>query len=100
MHRRQFLGGSLGTALVAPWPLDTPPRRPRGRREGQARGQATPAPPAGRPAPPTPRKLTIDAHSRNLRWLRSADEVAQAAIGMVCGGVCVTVRPPAGRAAP
>jgi len=96
MHRRQFLGGSLGTALVAPWLVDTA----EGGIEGQARGQATPAPPAGRPAPPTPRKLTIDAHSRNLQWLRSADEVAQAAIEMVCGGVCVTVQPHPGHVDP
>src|SRR6188508_3311575 len=96
MHRRQFLGGSLGTALVAPWLVDTA----EGGIEGQARGQATPAPPAGRPAPPTPRKLTIDAHSRSLQWLRSADEVAEAAIEMVCGGVCPTVLPHPGHIDP
>jgi sugar phosphate isomerase/epimerase len=39
------------------------------------------------------RKLKVDAYSRHLQWLRSADEVADAAIEMAFTGVDVTVRP-------
>ena len=38
------------------------------------------------------RKLVLDAYSKSLQWLRSADDVAEAAIEMVCGGVCPTVQ--------
>jgi Xylose isomerase-like TIM barrel len=38
-----------------------------------------------------PRKLILDAYSRNLHWLRTADEVAEAAIEITCGGVMPTV---------
>ena len=79
MDRRQFLQSSLGAAFVAP-----------------ARGRAVERAGAGtahrRPAP-VPRKLVLDVYSKSLHWLRSADEVAQAAIEMVCGGVCPTVQP-------
>ena len=34
----------------------------------------------------------LDVYSRSLHWLRSADEVAEAAVEMVCGGVCPTVQ--------
>jgi hypothetical protein len=47
-------------------------------------------PPAG--AVPATRKLVLDANSRALQWLRSADEVAEAAIEMAVGGVCPTVQ--------
>lgn len=85
MDRRQFLHGSLGAALVAPL---------LGTTASQGRGQAPAAPPRpAAPAPALPRKLVLDVHSRNLQWLRSADEVAEAAIEMTCGGVCATVSP-------
>src|SRR4051794_39328043 len=85
MHRRQFLQGGVGAALVAPFLRDL----------AQAQGQPPAAPQARPPAgaEPLTRKLVLDAHSRALQWLRSADEVAEAAVEMVCGGVCVTVRP-------
>src|SRR6185436_1518109 len=89
MHRRQFLRGTLGAALVAPLLGDA---------AAAQRGQ--PAAPPPRPSPATPRRLILDAHSRNLHWLRSPDEVAQAAIEMVCGGVCVTVQPRPGHVDP
>jgi hypothetical protein len=60
---------------------------------GQAPGPATAPASASR-------KLVLDAHSKSLHWLRSADEVAQAAIEMVCGGVCVTVQPYPGHVDP
>src|SRR6476469_5639043 len=89
MHRRQFLQGSVGAALIGPLLGDF----------AGAQGQPAPVqPPAG--AQPVARKLVLDAHSRSLQWLRSADEVAEAAIEMVCGGVCPTVLPHPGHIDP
>src|SRR5262245_44713917 len=91
MDRRQFLQGSVGAALISPfW----------GRLAfSQGRGAPQPAQtPAG--AEPVTRKLVLDANSRALQWLRSADEVAEAAIEMVVGGVCVTVQPRPGHVDP
>ena len=83
MDRRQFLHGSLGAALIAPLLGNT---------ASQSRGQApAAAPPAATPQSAVPRKLVLDVHSRNLQWLRSADEVAEATIEITCGGVCATV---------
>jgi hypothetical protein len=95
MHRRQFLQGSVAAALIAPFRSE--PARAQGR--GAPPAPAPPGPPpAG--AEPVTRKLVLDAHSRALQWLRSADEVAEAAIEMVCGGVCVTVLPRPGHVDP
>jgi sugar phosphate isomerase/epimerase len=88
MDRRQFLHGSLGAAMLGPFLGDWV------RAQGQAAAPVAPpgpAQPAARVAPAA-RKLVLDVHSRNLHWLRSADEVAEAAIEMVCGGVCPTVQ--------
>jgi sugar phosphate isomerase/epimerase len=52
--------------------------------------------PAGAPA----KKLKVDAYSRHLQWLRTADEVAEAAIEMGFEGVDVTVRPYPGHVDP
>jgi len=101
MDRRQFLQGSVGAALIGPL---------LGELAG-AQGQATPPPTAATPpqpaaaqppagAIPVTRKLVLDAHSRSLQWLRSADEVAEAAIEMVCAGVCPTVLPHPGHIDP
>lgn len=43
-------------------------------------------------APAAQAKLKIDAYSRHLAWLRSAEEVAQACIEMAFDGVDITVR--------
>ena len=85
MDRRQFLHRSLGATVLGPLLADMA--------NGQAPG------PAIAPASAS-RKLVLDAHSKSLHWLRSADEVAQAAIEMVCGGVCVTVQPYPGHVDP
>jgi len=77
MNRRQFLQGSVGATLVGPLFADVAAQAP------------APAPPITQP---TGRTLVLDAYSKSLHWLRSADEVAQAAIEMVCGGVCPTVQ--------
>ena len=47
-----------------------------------------------------PQKLKVDAYSRHLQWLRTADEVAEAAIEMGYQGVDVTVRPYPGHVDP
>lgn len=78
MDRRQFLHGSLGAAVVGPLMADA--RQPPTRRAPSA------------PVQPVAGQLVLDAYSRALHWLRSADEVAEATIEMVCGGVCPTVQ--------
>ena len=52
-------------------------------------------------APETPvKKLKVDAYSRHLQWLLTADEVAEAAIEMGFDGVDITVRPYPGHVDP
>jgi hypothetical protein len=77
MDRRHFLQSSLGATVVGPL-------------LGSMSATQGPAPAAA--ARPVTRKLVLDAYSKSLQWLRSADEVAEAAIEMVCGGVCPTVQ--------
>jgi hypothetical protein len=87
MNRREFLQTSLGASLAGAAFGDA--------LAGQAGG------PTQIPAPvPIARRLVLDAHSESLQWLRSADEVAEAAIEMVCGGVCPTVAPFPGHITP
>jgi sugar phosphate isomerase/epimerase len=95
MDRRQFLQGSLGAALVASLVSEALTGQEQAPAPAPAPSPAT----TWRPAPIT-RRLVLDAHSRNLQWLRTADEVAQAAVEMVCGGVCVTVQPHPGHVDP
>ena len=85
MDRRQFLQGGLGAALAGPLFADRASAQP------PAPSRAAEILAAYKPAPIT-RKLVLDAHSRSLHWVRTADEVAEAAIEMVCGGVCPTVQ--------
>lgn len=84
MERREFLqlgtGALLGGAVV-PASL-----------AAQASPGAQAAPPAPAPAGPSPYPLKVDIYSRHLQWLRSADEVAEAAIEMAFDGVNITVR--------
>lgn len=51
-------------------------------------------------APATGSKLTVDIYSRHLQWLRTADEVADAATEMGFEGVNITVRPYPGHVDP
>jgi len=52
-------------------------------------------------APPSPAaKLKVDAYSRHLQWLRTADEVAEASVEMGFDGVDLTVRPYPGHVDP
>ena len=79
MNRREFLQGSLGVSAAGSLLARA--------FTAQASSQTTvPA------TVPVTRRLILDANSRSLQWLRSADEVAEAAIEMVCGGVCPTVQ--------
>jgi hypothetical protein len=84
MDRRQFLQGSLGATFVGPFLADVA--------TAQAPAPATVPPPAAFARVPVTRTLILDVHSRNLHWIRSADEVAAAATDIVCGGVCPTVQ--------
>lgn len=51
------------------------------------------------PASPS-KKLMVDAYSRHLQWLRTADHVAEAVVEMGFDGVDVTVRPYPGHVNP
>src|SRR6185369_9494318 len=55
---------------------------------------------AQNPAAGTVKKLKVDAYSRHLQWLRTADEVAEAVVEMGFDGVDVTVRPYPGHVNP
>jgi len=78
MQRRDFLQAGLG--LLA----------------GEAAAGQAPAP---QPAPAA-KKLKVDAYSRHLQWLRTADEVAEAVVEMGFDGVDLTVRPYPGHVDP
>ena len=79
MQRREFL--QLGTgALMAGVAVS---------RDGEAHAAQAPGAAAGAA---TAAKLKVDAYSRHLQWLRTADEVAAATIEMGYDGVNLTVR--------
>lgn len=79
MDRRDFLQLGAAAALA-----------------GKALAQAPPSP--ARPA--AVKKLKVDAYSRHLQWLRTADEVAEATAEMGFDGVDITVRPYPGHVDP
>ena len=82
MHRREFFQASLATIAGSVLSDVT-----------LARAQTPAAAPAQTPAPAAPpRRLIMDAYSRHLHWLRSPDEIAEAAIEMTCGGVNPTIQ--------
>ena len=94
MDRREFLTTGIMATVAAKVLGDltfaqaqTPPA---GQTPPPAAGQA----PAPAPAqPPVPqRKLIMDAYTRHLHWLRTADEIAEAAIELTCGGVNPTIQ--------
>jgi hypothetical protein len=41
---------------------------------------------------PVPRRLILDAYTRCLHWIRSADEIAEVAIEMTCTGINPTIQ--------
>jgi sugar phosphate isomerase/epimerase len=75
MKRREFFHLAAGALLVG----GAVPAAPR--LSAQAAGQAA-----------SGGKLKVDIYSRHLQWLRSADEVADAAVEMGFDGVNITVR--------
>jgi sugar phosphate isomerase/epimerase len=90
MDRRTFLHAGVMATLAARV-LDD---------KALARAQASTGQ-AGAPAPAAnPTRLIMDAYSRHLHWLRSPDEVAEAAIAMTCGGLMPTVQPHPGHIDP
>ena len=80
MQRRDFLQLGRDTLLAS------------GRRESRSMRQTA--------APSVAKKLKVDAYSRHLQWLRTADEVAAATIEMGFDGVDLTVRPYPGHVDP
>jgi hypothetical protein len=80
MDRREFFQSSVIATLAASVLGDTT----------LARAQ-TPASTQPAPTPAQPRRLIMDAYTRHLHWIRSADEIAEVAIEMTCGGVNPTI---------
>ena len=85
MTRRDFFQLTAGAALVRGVAA-------RGAERAEAAGAAV------QPAGTAP--LKVDIYSRHLQWLRTADEVAAAALDMGYDGVNVTVRPYPGHVDP
>jgi sugar phosphate isomerase/epimerase len=63
--------------------------------QAQARSSRSPS-----AAPATPRRLVMDAYTRHLHWIRSADDIAETAIAMTCAGVNPTIQAPPGHIDP
>ena len=82
MDRREFIQTSVLGTLAASVLKDVTP----------ARAQTATAPQETVTTAAAPRRLIMDAYSRHLHWLRSPDEVAEAAIEMTCGGVNPTIQ--------
>lgn len=78
MDRRQFLQSSVIAALAGKALSDVT----------LARTQA----PAPQAAAAATRRLVLDAYSRNLHWIRNADDLAEATIELTCGGFQPTVQ--------
>jgi hypothetical protein len=84
MDRREFLHTSIISALAAKVLGGEASPKPHAFLGGEGGQAPTPA--------PAPRRLILDAYSRNLHWLRTADELAEATIEMTCGGFQPTVQ--------
>jgi sugar phosphate isomerase/epimerase len=82
MDRRNFFQTTVIATLAAKVLSDVSLARSQ---TPAAQAQAVPA--------PAPRRLIMDAYTRHLHWLRDADEIAEAAIEMTCGGVEPTIQP-------
>jgi sugar phosphate isomerase/epimerase len=91
MDRREFLTTGLMAGVAAKVLSDVtsaqgqPPATP----AATPQAPVTPAP--ATPAPPT-RRLIMDAYTRHLQWLRTPDEIAEAAVEMTFGGVNPTIQ--------
>ena len=90
MDRREFLTTSLMATLAAKVLGDVAFAGTQTPASPAAQAPAT-TPAAAQAAAP-PRKLIMDAYTRHLHWLRSPDEIAEAAIELTCGGVNPTIQ--------
>jgi sugar phosphate isomerase/epimerase len=88
MHRRELLHAGVIATLTSAVLGDAT----------LAGAQSRPSRPALAPA--TPRRLVMDAYTRHLHWIRSADEIAETAIAMTCAGVNPTIQAPPGHIDP
>jgi hypothetical protein len=86
MDRREFLQTSVIATLAARVLSDVSLARAQAPAGAASPAQAPPSP------APTPRRLILDAYTRNLHWIRNHDEIAEAAIELTCGGVQPTVQ--------
>src|SRR5688500_18434815 len=82
MDRREFLHAGVIATLATKVLGDTT----------LARAQAPAQGPAAAASVPAPRRLIMDAYTRHLHWIRSADEIAEAAVELTCGGVNPTIQ--------
>src|SRR5688572_5824102 len=76
MDRREFLQSSIIATLAGKVLSDATLAH------AQAPAAAPPAQPSGQAAPfpsAPPRRLIMDAYTRHLHWIRSADEIGEAA---------------------
>jgi len=89
MNRRELLHAGVMASLASAVLGDATLAR------AQARGSRSPA-----AAPATPRRLVMDAYTRHLHWIRSADEIAETAVAMTCAGVNPTIQAPPGHIDP
>jgi hypothetical protein len=96
MNRRIFFQTGIGAAIGATILGDA--RALLSQTPGEGPGGST-APPQAQSAV-APRKLALDAYSRHLQWIRTADEVADAVFELACDGVMLTVQPYPGHIAP
>jgi Xylose isomerase-like TIM barrel len=80
MDRREFLHTSVLATLAAKVLSDST----------LARAQAPVQGPAAATTPT--RRLIMDAYTRHLHWIRNADEIAEVAIEMTCGGINPTIQ--------
>jgi sugar phosphate isomerase/epimerase len=90
MDRREFLHASVVATLAGKVLGDAT----------LARAQAPASRPASGAPAPAARRLIMDAYTRHLHWIRSADEIAETAIAMTCGGVNPTIQPHPGHINP
>jgi hypothetical protein len=88
MNRREFLHASAIATLAGKVLGDTTLARAQSTAQRATTGAAT------------PRRLIMDAYTRHLQWIRSADEIAEAALAMTCDGVNPTIQPRPGHIDP
>lgn len=99
MDRRKFLTAGLMATVAGKVMSDLTLARAETRSAALPPAYAGAQQPAAQTSAPA-RALIIDAYTRHLHWLRTADEIAEAAIEMTCGGVNPTIQPAPGHIDP